>query len=253
MVDTLPKIGGRERHAEQIYWAMVDWLSEADVQPGDRIPGEVELADQFSVSRPTMREAIRVLEYSGLVQSRRGRNGGLFVGTGAIPQVIGALRTLFIFGDKSRSALREAREIIESGVARLAASRITDEQLTSLASSIDQMATDQSVESVKTSNDAFHLTIADACGNDFLRAMMIALNSLLNEMVHHSPGEYETFSLKVTGHRQVYDALSQRDAEASYEAMRDHIRTMARHAEKMDQRQHIISSADAIHVATAGE
>lgn len=235
MVDTLPKIGGRERHAEQIYWAMVDWLSASQVRPGDRIPGEVELADRFAVSRPTMREAIRVLEYSGLVESRRGRHGGLFVGQGAIPQVIGALRTLFIIGDKSRANLREAREIIESGVARIAASRITGEQLQALCLSIDQMATDQSVASVKASNDAFHLTIADACGNDFLRAMMIALNSLLNEMVQHASDEYETFDLKVAGHRRVYDALARRDPDASAEAMRDHIQTMARHAEKMDQ------------------
>lgn len=228
MIDSLPRIGGRERHSEQIYWAMVDWLSETRVLPGDRLPGEVELADRFAVSRPTMREAIRVLEYSGLVESRRGRNGGLFVGQGAIPQVVGALRTLFIIGDKSRANLREAREIIEAGVTRLAASRITDEQLAILSRSIDQMASNQSVESVKESNDSFHLTIADACENEFLRAMMIALNSLLNELVHHTPDELDTFELKVAGHRRVLAALTQRDPDAAAAAMREHIQSMAR-------------------------
>lgn len=233
MLESLPRIGGRERHAEQIYWAVVDWLAASQARPGERLPGETELAEQFAVSRPTMREAIRVLEYSGLVESRRGRNGGLFVGQGAIPQVIGALRTLFIIGDGSRANLREARQIIETGVARLAAGRITDEQLQILAQSIEQMATVQTVESVRDANNLFHLTIADACGNDILRAMMIALNSLHNELVHHTPDELSTFDLKVSGHRQVYAALAQRDAAAAAEAMRDHIESMARHGDAL--------------------
>lgn len=231
MLENLPRIGGRERHAEQIYWAVVDWISDSNARPGDRLPGEVILAEQFAVSRPTMREAIRVLEYSGLVESRRGRNGGLFVGQGAIPQVVGALRTLFIIGDQSRTNLREARQIIETGVARLAASRITEEQLAILAGTIEQMATDQTVESVRHANNRFHLTIADACGNDIMRAMMIALNSLHNELVYHTPDEIETFDLKVTGHRKVYTALEQHDPDAAADAMRDHIVTMGRHGD----------------------
>ena len=241
MLESLPRIGGRERHAEQIYWAVVDLIAESRVQPGERLPGEMELAEQFGVSRPTMREAIRVLEYSGLVESRRGRNGGLFVGQGAIPQVIGALRTLFIIGDGSRDNLREARQIIETGVARLAASRISDEQLAILAQTIEQMATVQTVESVRDANDRFHLTIADACGNDILRAMMIALNTLHNELVHHTPDEFSTFDLKVTGHRQVYAALERRDPDAAAAAMADHIQTMARHSDALRaerRRQH---------------
>ncbi len=230
MVDQLPQIGGRERHAEQIYWAIVTWLSENDLRPGERMPGEVELAERFAVSRPTMREAIRVLEYSGLVESRRGRNGGLFVGKGAIPQVIGALRTLFIIGDKSRANLREAREVVEAGVARLAASRITEAQLAILKQSLDQLAADKSVESVRKSNNDFHLTIAEASGNDMLRGMMIALHSLHNELVQHTPDEIEAFELKLSGHRHIYAALKKRDSDAAGKAMVEHIQSMRRHS-----------------------
>ncbi|MFW6075977.1 MAG: FadR/GntR family transcriptional regulator [Chloroflexota bacterium] len=253
MVDKLPRIGGQERHAEQIYWAMVDWLSEKDVKPGERIPGEVELAERFAVSRPTMREAIRVLEYSGLVESRRGRNGGLFVGNGAIPQVVGALRTLFIIGDKSRESLREARQIVETGVARLAATRITDEELAKLEESMEQMASYSSVDEVRESNDTFHLTIADASGNDFLRAMMIALNSLLNELVQHKPDEYVTFDLKLQGHREVYAALAKRDPDAAALAMRNHIKTMGENARRVQAERETKIQTEADLLATPAD
>jgi GntR family transcriptional repressor for pyruvate dehydrogenase complex len=233
MLSNLPRVGSQPRHAEQIYWLMVDWLADSGARPGTRLPTEVELAEQFGVSRPTMREAILALKSAGLVEPRRGRNGGLFAGQGAIPQVIGTLRTLFIIGDRSRENLREARAIIEVGVARLAAERITDQQLEELARSIEQMATDQSVESIQSSNKAFHMTIANAVENEILRSIMIALHSLVAEVSYHAPDEFDTFRMKLEGHREIYAALENRDPDDAARAMRKHLQTMANQSRKL--------------------
>lgn len=229
-----PKIGARERHSEQIYWVMVDWIAETEAQPGDRLPNENELAERFAVSRPTMREALRVLEYSGLVESRRGRNGGLFAGQGATPQVIGAIRTLFIIGNRSRENLFEARTIVEVGVARAAATRITDEQLATLAESIEQMSHGASSEDVRAANDLFHMTIVEAVDNDILRAIMIALMSLFNEVAAPAPDDTETHDLRLQNHRAIYEALASRQPDRAADAMNRHLDTMESRAILLD-------------------
>lgn len=230
MDQELRPVGGRERHAEQIYWAIVNWISGTQARRGDRLPNETELAARFQVSRPTLREAIRVLEYSGLVEVRRGRNGGLFVGGGAVPQVVGALRTLLLFDQTSLQELFDAREVLEVGTVRLAASQVTPEHLATLAATIRSMEEDLSVDAVIDANTTFHLAIADASGNAVLQAMMTALTKLLYEVVRHSPNDAPTVNLKLEGHRAIYDALIDRDPDAAVAAMRDHIRTMCRNS-----------------------
>ena len=173
-----------------------------------------------------MREALRVLEYSGLVESRQGRNGGLFAGQGAVPQVIGALRTLFIIGNRSRENLYEARAIIEVGVVRAAATRIADEQLAILAAAIDELEADESIETVKRTNSTFHMTIADGVGNNILRAIMIALISLLNEMSPDTSGDPERQRHRLEGHRAIYEALRRHDPDAAAAAMSEHLNEM---------------------------
>jgi GntR family transcriptional repressor for pyruvate dehydrogenase complex len=226
MDTSLPRIGSKERHSEQIYWAMVDWLAKIDVHPGTRLPNENELAERFGVSRPTMREALRVLEYAGLVESRQGRHGGLFAGQGAVPQVIGTLRTLFIIGNRSREKLYEARAIIEVGVARVAASRITDEHLVILANAIDELEADDSIETVKRTNSTFHMTIADSINNSIMSAIMIALISLLNEMAPDTSGDPDRQRHRLEGHRKIYEALLHRDPDAAAVAMSEHLNEM---------------------------
>jgi GntR family transcriptional repressor for pyruvate dehydrogenase complex len=221
-------VGRRERHPQQIYWAIVNWISANGARPGDRLPHEAELAEQFRVSRPTMREAIRVLEYSGLVEVRRGRTGGLFVGAGGIPQVVSALRAFLLFDRSSLRDLFHSREVLEVELARLAATRATAADREAMLSAIRQMESASAAEAVVSANTAFHLAVADAAGNTVLRAMMQAMTQLLNELVRHGPDDHATIALKLQGHRETYDAIVTTDPDAAAEAMRDHIRAFQR-------------------------
>jgi GntR family transcriptional repressor for pyruvate dehydrogenase complex len=218
-------VGNRERHPQQIYGAIVNWIIANEARPGDRLPHEAELAEQFRVSRPTIREAIRVLEYSGLVEVRRGRTGGLFVGAGGIPQVVSALRAFLLFDRSSLHDLFHSREVLEVELARLAASRATAADREAMLSAIHQMQESAAAEAVVSANTAFHLAVADAAGNSVLRAMMQAMTQLLNELVRHAPDDYATIALKLQGHIEIYGAVVNCDPEAAATAMRDHIRS----------------------------
>ena len=225
MEPPLTPVGNRERHPQQIYGAIVNWIIANEARPGDRLPHEAELAEQFRVSRPTIREAIRVLEYSGLVEVRRGRNGGLFVGAGGIPQVVSALRAFLLFDRSSLRDLFHSREVLEVELARLAASRATAADCEAMLKTIHQMRASSAAEAVVSANTAFHLAVADAAGNTVLRAMMQAMTQLLNELVRHAPDDHATIALKLQGHIAIYDAVVNRDPEAAAAAMRDHIRS----------------------------
>jgi DNA-binding FadR family transcriptional regulator len=168
-----------------------------------------------------------MLEYSGLIESRRGRHGGLFVGPGPIPHVIGALRTLFLLGNRSIEQMYEARSILEVGIARLAARHISDDQLHELDQSIELMAQSDSSEGVRKANSLFHLTLAEASDNDILSAVMNALISLLNEMtprdVHY---DRDAIALRVGNHQQILDAIRRGDEDAAAAAMSEHVSAM---------------------------
>ncbi|MDQ3695722.1 MAG: FCD domain-containing protein [Chloroflexota bacterium] len=242
MAHQLSPVGSQERHPHQIYWAIVNWISANGARPGDRLPHEAELADQFRVSRPTMREAIRVLEYSGLVEVRRGRTGGLFVGAGGVPQVVGALRAFLLFDRSSLRDLFHSREVLEVELARLAATRATAADHAAMRTAIRQMESSAAAEAVVSANTAFHLVIADAAGNTILRAMMQAMTQLLNELVRHAPDDHATIALKLQGHLAIYDAIVAGDADAASEAMRDHIRAFQRvHCDGVDPGSLVVS------------
>lgn len=230
MLEDLAPVGRRARHPEEIYSAIMDWMIEKKAKPGDRLPSENELSTHFGVSRTTMREAIRILEHSGLVTVRRGRFGGMFVGSGAVPQVVAAIRTLLLFDQTTPQSLFEAREVIEVEVTRRAAEQITDEQLEMLESSIIAMKSDYSADNVVDANAKFHLTIADACNNSILQAMMTAIINLLQEIAVHESGDIETVDLKLEGHRDILAALRQRDSDAAANAMRLHVQSMYNHS-----------------------
>ena len=124
--------------AEQVRAA----IAAGDVHPGERLPPEHELASQFGVSRPVVREAIKLLAASQLVESTRGAGGGTFIALpkpDAVAEQIGeALAFWFQHGNISLAEVNEARASIERTCVRLAAERRTDADLEAMKSCIDR-------------------------------------------------------------------------------------------------------------------
>lgn len=188
---------------------------------GERLPAERDLASRFGVSRPTIREAMIALEIAGLVEVRSG--SGVYVleqgnspGKVADSQAPGPFEIL------------EARKILEGEICALAASRISDEQLQALQGLLDEMAAENLREEITEQADAkFHRLIAEAAGNSALSTTVAWLWELRNESEistrFHQRVREEGSRPIVADHQKILDALSAGNAEASRQAMADHL------------------------------
>ncbi|HEX8302796.1 FadR/GntR family transcriptional regulator [Sphingomonas sp.] len=192
--------------------------------PGTRLPGERDLAEDYKVSRPTIREAMIALEMKGWIEARRG--SGLYVtrrdhGTGAREDALNF--------DVGAFDLTEARILFEGEAVALAAVSITDEQLDELDRLVAEMAADDSSNpSVMDADHRFHLAIANATGNAAIRSVVEYLWDLRTK----SPLCANMFARakrggvmpRVEEHRPILAALRARDPNAARAAMRSHLR-----------------------------
>jgi len=114
-------------------------IASGELKPGDRLPTERELAEQFAVSRTAVREAMRSLELFGLVEMRKGRSGGAFILDSGMSVVSRQLLDMLDFGRVSLSTFYEARRIIIVASIRNAGERITVGELDQLAALVDRI------------------------------------------------------------------------------------------------------------------
>ena len=191
--------------------------------PGRRLPAERELGEMFNVSRPTVREAVIALELQGLVEVRVG--AGVFVlepSTAERTRGTGPELTIGPF------ELMEARKIIESETAALAATLIDDEQLERLERIIDSMAEENRLEIQGESADRqFHVAIAECTGNSALVAVIDDLWEIreTSPMVINLMEKARSKGVKpvVDEHRRIVAALRKRDPVATRATMQGHI------------------------------
>ena len=169
------------------FHAIVDQV-RADVfarrrRPGDRLPPEPVLAEQFGVSRMGVREALRVLELQGLVEVRHGYGGGVFVAEPNGTALLGALEDSLRQGQVGADELYQARVLVEPAIARLAVARDADALAARLADNVartEQALTDGAT--VSALNREFHRILAEHAGNRVLALMMQALQELLETL-----------------------------------------------------------------------
>lgn len=191
---------------------------------GAMLPTEKEMADQLQVSRPTVREALRILESAGLVSTRPGPRGGPRVSRPNIPTVTRSLTTLFQYERVSLADLLEARRAIEPVCARVAASRATPEDIEALRRSIAAMRGGLEDDAVFWAENAnFHLAIVTAGRNIVLHTLMTALRELIYQFTvgMHIPLEKRTSTLDE--HTAIMQAIAAHDPEAAAQATYAHL------------------------------
>lgn len=189
--------------------------------PGASLPPERELMQQFAVGRSSVREALRMLESRGLIESR---GSGTFVVAAPRNPFSDGLGILLAGGHTDLQQLFEVRRLLEGEIAALAAERHTDEQLARLEASIDTMEHGlDSEETYITADIEFHLTLAAATGNHFVVQLMDAVRDQLRAAfgtVFRVPGSP---ALSVSDHRGIAAAVGARDAQRARELMNEHI------------------------------
>lgn len=198
---------------------LTELIDDGIYPPGSRLPGERHLAEQFNVSRVTVRQAQVALQALGKVEIKTG--SGVYV-LDASDERHDGLPTVSAF------EVTEARSLFESEVAALAALNIDDDTLAQLAGYIEQMTTGdpEDEEAAEQADMDFHLTIAAASGNSAARYIVEQLWKMRTQLPQvkevYDAVCLEDTSLRGDEHQEIYDALRKRDPAAARIAMRGH-------------------------------
>ncbi len=222
------KVVRTARLYEQIVQQIEQSIVEGRLNPGDQLPTERELAQQFGVSRTAVREAVKTLTEKGLVESFSGR--GTFVTAPKSQSSRRPLDDFFEIGDLEDPAyLVELREIIEPEVTILAATRIEEQQLAMMRESVAVM--DRSMANPEAYIEAdldFHLALAEAAGNPLILSLLDSIVGVLRSQrlgIFGVEGGPERGQLH---HKRILEAIERRDPTAAHEAMRAHLEQIRR-------------------------
>jgi len=196
-------------------------------RPGDRLPSEHLLGEQFGVSRAGVREALRVLELEGLVEVRHGYGGGVFVAEPNHTPILGALSVSLRLGQVDVAELYEARQLVEPSIARGAVEGDTTRLVQRLVANLE--ATDAALEGgapVSALNREFHGILAEQASNRVLGLIMQALQELLESVDQRFPNSPALSRCALMEHRQILEAVCARDGERAERLMRGHLASL---------------------------
>jgi GntR family transcriptional repressor for pyruvate dehydrogenase complex len=226
------------RLSDRVAKLMRDAIVSQNLEPGTQLPTERELGEQFGVSRTVIREAIRFLDATGIVEVRSG--SGLRVAAVDSLTVTQSL-SWFIRGGKLEYAkVHEVRKLIEVEMAGLSAERRTDEQLAGLELAHERFTrlleadvepgAEADVEAAAWADVAFHNAIAGATGNELYTAILESIADALidvrRQLLAAGLGP-ET----VDHHRAILDCIEARDVAGARKAMHEHLKSVRRRRE----------------------
>jgi len=189
--------------------------------PGDRLPSERQLAEQHHVSRPIVREALRILSERGLVEIAPGR--GAFVQHQSTLSGTRQFDAVYRRSHPTARVLSEARLMLESETAFLAAQRAELADVQDLRRRLLAIEAGGAPEETVRNDLSFHLRIAQAAHNRIIEAMLASLAPLSAELMVRSLGAPDVYRESASHHRSVFDAIAAREPEAARNAMREHL------------------------------
>lgn len=198
---------------------------------GDQLPPERELMEQFGVGRPAVREALLLLERSGVVQLSAGERARIVHPTidGLVDQISASARHFLATSTGERS-LQEAGRVIESAIARNAAEVATPDEIGRLEQALDANRQSlASLENFEVTDVAFHFAIAEIGGNQVFTAMHRAIVGwLAMQRYVASRAAPEAMPNALLHHEKIFEAIAAREPERAGRMMDAHIRDVER-------------------------
>ena len=205
-------------------------VSAGHLAPGDRLPSERDLTERFGVSRVTVRDALRILEATGLIEVRVGARGGAFITAPAPALVSEGLANMLLLSSITPAEVTEARFIFELGMIPLICERATEEDVADLTAICER-----SEEALRAGNyhvslsAEFHTRLAQASHNDALQLIVDSFQGpLLMSLVKAKERAPQMGDPGVKEHRQLVNAISDGDAQRAHDIMFRHLGRTAR-------------------------
>jgi Transcriptional regulators len=211
----------------QAFDALVQKIVDDDIRPGGSLPSTAELVEEFGISRPVVREALSALQACGFVELHNGRPP-------VVAELDGQLIQMFVaraahLETAPMTKLMEVRLPLEAQAARLAARRISDEELQRITELCEQMKAQlKDSASYPVLDVAFHAEIAVAAANQVLLWMIHSVRSELMTVMHAVRAHRDKHGLvgqEQAQHEAIFQAIRAGDQDEAERAMRTHLAT----------------------------
>src|SRR5262245_41637347 len=190
-------------------------IRSEQLRPGDRLPSERDLGERMGVSRVTIREAMRVLEASGLIEIKVGARGGAVVTSPSSTKIGTGLADLISLSPLTASEVTEARQVFEVGIIPIVVERATDEDIVELREMISQhQAALRHGEYGMPMSAAFHVRVAACTHNAAIEMLVHSFHGPLLMSLREAQVAAPLMGHRGTSeHREVVEASGARDAE----------------------------------------
>lgn len=209
----------RVRLYEQVAEQISSWISEHDLQPGDKLPAERELAARLGVSRATLSQALVALEVIGAVAVRHG-DGTVVAKSPGGSRILEAVRA---HADRLPEII-ETRDALETKIASLAASRRTDADLQRIEEALVLMEEDVAAGGRGVEGDEhFHAAVTAAAHSQLLSRLMGEIAHLIRETRIESLSQPGRPRSSLAGHRAIAEAIRAGDPDLASRAMHEHV------------------------------
>jgi GntR family transcriptional regulator, transcriptional repressor for pyruvate dehydrogenase complex len=205
-------------------------IFRGELREGDALPSENDLREQFNVSRPTLREALRILESEGLVVVRRGLHGGAYVQVPTVEAAARQIGSLLQYRGTTLLDFYEARAILEAPAAGLAARRRSKADLERLRGLVAYGRSRGANLEVMDAHHDFHMAVVELSGSQTL----IVLSAMIAVIEREANASFATANLEEDqrqrlwrrgqrAHDEVIRLIAERDAEGATQHWRTHL------------------------------
>lgn len=213
------------RTFEEVIELLKEKIFSGEFKPGDQLPTERDMAQMVQVSRSAVREAYHALELLGIVQIKKGVDGGTFIREPNNLSITQSINDLLRLRGISLDEMMETRMVLEKDLAALAIKRMTPDGIKMLEDCLQESfeVLEQNMPAHEK-NIKFHLCLAELSGN---RLLLMVYNSVMDlfKMVLHSAGaSYEMSRIIAEEHKQILNLLKKDDLKELLNFMDEHIR-----------------------------
>lgn len=221
-----PQASMHRSKAEHVAQQLLERIIAARLAPGSSFATETELLSQFDVSRPTLRESLKILESQGVLERRPGPGGGIMVRQPSIDTLAYGMSVFLRLHEVPFITVLKARELIEPALAFEAAANGSDYDFKELEASIARMKaldaqSDQ--EAFLEENRVFHSIIARASGNQVLEMFWSTIGILAAGEQHGVRYSVGNQAHVIKAHQRILDACRARNGEAAAAEMEKHV------------------------------
>jgi GntR family transcriptional regulator, transcriptional repressor for pyruvate dehydrogenase complex len=209
--------------AQQVAHLLLNRIIEGNLRPGSSLGTEAQLLETYQVSRPTLRECLRVLEAQKVLSMRPGPGGGIILNQPGIDNLVDTLSVYLRLNNVPLIEILRARMAIEPVLVRDAAIHGTAQQYNEMEETIRRLDAAQSSAVLYEENRAFHGIIATASHNPVLEIFWLMIHTLASGEGENLAFSKGNISHIVKSHREILAACRARDSQKAEQLMKEHL------------------------------